>query len=154
MKIIRTDSSNTDFRTLCFHLDNDLNRRYGKAQSRYDPHNTVEDNQTVVVGYFENTPVAGGCFKEIDGDSIEIKRMYVIPEHRRKGFSSRILSALESWAKELGYAYARLETGKGQPEAIGLYQKAGYSVTKNFGPYAGIDNSVCMKKKIPDAVVK
>ena len=148
MKIMRTNNSNSDFKELCFQLDNDLNERYGKAQSKYDKHNTIENNQTVIVGYFEEIPVASGCFKAIDENSIEIKRMYVKPAHRRKGFATKILSGLESWAKELGYSFVRLETGKGQPEAIDLYKKAGYEVTENYGPYIGIENSVCMKKKI------
>jgi putative acetyltransferase len=48
----------------------------------------------------------------------------------------------------MGYSIARLETGKGQPEAIGLYEKAGYSVIENYGPYIGIENCICMKKEI------
>lgn len=72
--------------------------------------------------------------------------MYVDPSHRRKGISSKLLSELESWAKELNFAISLLETGKGQPEAIGLYTKAGYKITENYGSYIGIENSICMKK--------
>ena len=146
MKIDRTNSKNSNFKELCFKLDDDLNHRYGKEQSKYDKHNTIEDNHTVIVGYLDETPIAIGCFKAIDRESIEIKRMYVSPTCRRKGFSTKILSALENWAKELNYSIARLETGKGQPEAIDLYKKAGYEITANYGPYIGIENSVCMKK--------
>ncbi len=142
------NSSHKDFHELCFQLDNELNGRYGKTQSTYDKHNIIQDNQTVLIGYVENLPVASGCFKEIDENSVEIKRMYVVPSQRRKGFSTVILIALESWAKELRYSIARLETGKRQPEAIDLYNKAGYEVTANYSPYVDIDNSIRMKKKI------
>ena len=110
--------------------------------------NVIEDNRTVIVGYLHDIPIASGCFKEIGQNSIEIKRMFVTQTQRGKGFSKNILSALEKWAQELGYSVARLETGKGQPEAIGLYEKAGYVVTENYGPYIGIENSICMKKKM------
>ncbi len=50
--------------------------------------------------------------------------MFVHPDHRKKGFASAILKELEIWAKEIGYAYTILETGKNQPEAINLYQKS------------------------------
>ena len=60
----------------------------------------------------------------------------------------KILISLEKWASELGYKKAILETGKGQPEAIALYQKAGYQIIENYGPYKGLDNSVCMGKNI------
>jgi hypothetical protein len=57
-----------------------------------------------------------------------------------------VLQALENWSLELGHPIAILETGKGQPEAIGLYNKSGYQVIDNYGPYIGFENSVCMKK--------
>ncbi|WP_407524361.1 GNAT family N-acetyltransferase [Lacibacter sp. MH-610] len=55
---------------------------------------------------------------------------------------------LEQWAKEEGYSAAVLETGKKQPEAIRLYEKCGYSRIPNYGQYAGVENSVCMKKEL------
>jgi GNAT superfamily N-acetyltransferase len=148
MKVLRTNSSNSDFRQLCRELDSDLNERYGRVQSTYDNHNVIEDNQTAIVGYLQEVPVASGCFKQVDPDAIEIKRMFVTPPHRRKGFSSAVLAELEAWGRELGHSTAMLETGKGQSEAIGLYRKAGYEVTDNYGPYVGIENSVCMRKKL------
>ncbi|WP_155314880.1 GNAT family N-acetyltransferase [Desulfosarcina alkanivorans] len=115
-------------------------------QAEYDQHNKIEKNETVLICYINDTPVSSGCFKKVDEDTIEIKRMYVDPSHRRKGISSKLLSELESWAKELNFAISLLETGKGQPEAIGLYTKAGYKITENYGSYIGIENSICMKK--------
>jgi ribosomal protein S18 acetylase RimI-like enzyme len=55
---------------------------------------------------------------------------------------------LEIWAKEVGYTYTILETGKNQPEAINLYQKQDYTIIPNYPPYEAIDNSVCMKKTL------
>ena len=74
--------------------------------------------------------------------------MFVLPEFRNKGLASMVLSALENWAKELGYQTCVLETGKKQPEAIALYEKAGYRQIPNYGQYAGIENSVCFEKKL------
>ena len=74
--------------------------------------------------------------------------MYVSDAYRRRGFSVVVLSALEKWGSELDYSRAILETGKGQPEAIGLYRKCGYKVIENYGPYKGFDNSICMGKSI------
>ncbi|BBO66614.1 N-acetyltransferase [Desulfosarcina alkanivorans] len=146
MEIIRTNSSNQDFKKICNQLDKELNARYGHEQAIYDEHNIIEENKTVIVGYINEIPMAIGCFKQLDKDIIEIKRMYVSTLQRKKGFALKILSELEKWAKELGYSTAVLETGKKQPEAISLYKKANYEVTDNYGPYVGIENSVCMKK--------
>ncbi len=74
--------------------------------------------------------------------------MYVDPDFRGEGMAQTLLTALEYWAARLGYAKIRLETGKGQPEAIALYQKVGYSVIPNYGPYKKLENSICMEKGI------
>jgi ribosomal protein S18 acetylase RimI-like enzyme len=42
----------------------------------------------------------------------------------------------------------RLETGNGQPEAIGLYKSAGYRETASFGEYVGNPFSICFEKKL------
>lgn len=74
--------------------------------------------------------------------------MYVQPEHRGAGIAKRILAELEAWAFELGFFKAILETGKGQPEALGLYEKCGYNRIENYDQYAGMKNSVCFNKEL------
>lgn len=139
---------NPDFQILCTALDDELNVRYGISQLQYEKLNVIDDNHTVIVGYIGNEPIACGCIKEMSNQEVEIKRMFVVPEYRRRGFSSKILSALEVWAVELGYSQSLLETGKKQPEAIQLYKNHGYREIENYGPYTGLDNSICMKKTI------
>ena len=96
---------------------------------------------------FENDEaVACGAIKELDSKSMEVKRMFTLPEKRGKGLASKILNELETWAKELGYEKTVLETGKRQTEAVALYNKSGYKVIPNYGQYIGVENSVCMKK--------
>ena len=148
MKIIHTDNSHRDFVGLTSQLDAELNERYGKKQSEYDRYNIIDPIETAIIGYLNGQAVACGCFKQIDVGIVEVKRMYVDPSHRRKGFSVKILIELEKWASELGYAKAILETGKGQPEAIALYKKCGYQQIENYGPYKDLTNSICMEKLI------
>ena len=104
--------------------------------------------QHVIVAYENNQPVACGAFKKFDSESAEIKRMYVLPQHRNKGIAASVLQQLEQWAKEEGFQSTVLETGLKQPEAIRLYEKSGYNRIPNYGQYAGVDNSVCMKKEL------
>ncbi|WP_263833374.1 GNAT family N-acetyltransferase [Sulfurospirillum oryzae] len=144
----KTTNSHKDFCALTRALDAELNTRYGKEQALYDKHNVIDPIETVLVGYEEDVPMACGCFKKIDDKTVEIKRMFVASNYRRRGFSSQLLMALESWAVECGFSQARLETGKGQPEAIALYQKMGYEVISNYPPYVGMENSVCMSKTL------
>lgn len=149
MIIKRTSNTHRDFLTLTRELDVELKGIYGSLQAVYDKHNVLDPIDTAIVGYENTEPMACGCFKTIDTERVEIKRLYVKPEFRRQGFSSKILQALEAWAAELGYATVLLETGKKQPEAIGLYRKFGYQTIANYSPYQGMENSLCMQKQLP-----
>ena len=146
--VIRTNSENEDFRKLVGLLDADLAIRNGDSNDFFAQFNKIDTIKNTVVAYRDNIPLGIGAFKPFDEDSVEIKRMYVIPEHRRTGIAKAVLNELENWAKELGYNACVLETGITNPEALDLYQKAGYRIIPNFGQYAGVENSVCMKKEV------
>src|SRR4051812_44037652 len=55
-----------------------------------------------LVGYLDTTAVAMGGVRRIDADTVEIKRMYVVPACRGRGLSRVMLARLESLARELG----------------------------------------------------
>lgn len=78
----------------------------------------------------------------------EIKRMYVVPEHRGAGHARRVLAELERTAAAAGYDTLVLETGLRQPEAIGLYAAQGYVPVPGFGHYRGSELSRCFAKRI------
>jgi putative acetyltransferase len=144
----RTDSSHPSFQYLIGLLDRDLQERYGDLQSEYDRYNAINNIDTVVIAYRDEAPVGCGCFKKLDEDTAEIKRMFVKPEERGRGIASRLLVELELWAKESGFVYTMLETGTGQPEAIALYQKLGYTIIPNYAQYSGMEGSVCFSKEL------
>lgn len=145
----RTDCTNDDFQYLVSQLDKDLWARYPEEQGVYHGFNKITGIDTVVIAYRDNVPVGCGCFKPFGEEGVEIKRMYVEPAARGKGIAFSILRELEQWASELGYRYTVLETGVGQPEAIALYHKSGYSVTDNYPPYIGMPSSICFRKDLP-----
>jgi putative acetyltransferase len=93
-------------------------------------------------------PVGSGAIRELSPDTMEVKRMFVLPDRRGKGIASVILQALETWSTELGYKKCILETGKNQPEAIALYKKRHYKIIPNYGQYQSMDNSVCFEKEL------
>jgi len=144
----RTNSDDPDFISLVALLDKDLAIRDGEDHSFYNQFNKIDKIKHVVVFYENDIAVGCGAFREKESDSVEIKRMYVHPDHRKKGIASQVLAELERWAAEIKYPYTVLETGKKQPEAIALYQKSGYSIIPNYPPYENMDNSVCMKKTL------
>lgn len=146
VQIIKTDSASADFQTLVKLLDADLAIRDGAEHAFYAQFNKTDQLKYVLVLYDEQVPIACGSIREHSESVMEIKRMFVQPAFRRKGFAQMIVKGLEAWAKDLGYSKCILETGKNQPEAIQLYQKLGFEIMENYGQYAGIANSVCMQK--------
>ena len=148
LKTLRTDSDHPDFRALVALLDQDLAIRDGDEHAFYAQFNKVDKIKHVVLAFWGNQVVACGAIRAFSEEAMEVKRMFVLPEFRGKGFAAAVLSVLEAWTKEQGFARCILETGKKQPEAIGLYQKAGYEITANYGQYAEVENSVCMEKRL------
>ena len=148
LELFRTDSDNNDFKTLVKLLDADLAIRDGADHAFYSQFNHIDKIKNAIVAFMDNEAVACGAFKKISDSSVEIKRMYVVENLRGQGNAQQVLAELEKWARELNFSACILETGKKQPEAISLYQKAGYAIIKNYGPYENIENSVCMEKKI------
>jgi putative acetyltransferase len=146
--IKRTNSENNDFKNLTQMLDADLNSRYGSLQSEYNKYNKIELIETLVIAYDNEIPIGCGCFKYFETNTVEIKRMFVLPEYRGKGIASSILSELEYWATEKGFNRTVLETGSKQHEAISFYTKLGYNRTANYGQYAGNSNSICLSKEL------
>lgn len=147
---IRTDSTNPDFRALVVLLDQELRVRDGDEHAFYAAYNKIDSLAHVVVAYLDDVPVGCGAVKKYSEGIAEIKRMFVPPDHRGQGIAGAVLLELERWAAELGFAECILETGKKQPEAIRLYEKCGYTVIPNYGQYHGVENSVCMMKRLAD----
>jgi GNAT superfamily N-acetyltransferase len=117
----------------------DLARRYGGAgdDTPVDPAEFEPPLGAFLVAYRDGQPVGCGAWRTFTGvtDAAEIKRMYVVPAARGQGVAMAVLRALEDSAREAGRTRAILETGMAQPEAIGLYGKAGYQRIPDFGYY-------------------
>lgn len=148
ISLLRTDSTHPDFQALVRELDKDLALRDGAEHDFYNQFNSIASIKYAVVAYQGEVPIGCGAIKEFDGETAEVKRMFVPLHLRGKGIAPAVLAELEQWAKELGYKKCILETGKKQPEAIGLYTKCGYRVIPNFGQYQGVENSMCFEKNL------
>ena len=92
--------------------------------------------------------VGCGAVRCVEPGAGEIKRMYVRPVARGAGVGRAVLAALEAEARALGLARLLLETGVRQPEAIALYERAGFSRTERFGDYEAHALSVFMGKDL------
>lgn len=142
----RTNFSNSDLQKLIIELDNEFVVRYPYIENIRIPFNLLNENARVVVAYDQFTPIACGAFRPVDETTIEIKRMFTLPNYRNQGIGKKVLMELEHWAKREGFTVSILETGVNQPEAIAAYEKSGYTRIPNFPPYVDVKESICMRK--------
>ncbi len=136
------------FQSLIRELDAEFVERYGEIQNQYSPYNVMPSDTPAVVAFDGGTPVGCGAFRVLDIATVEIKRMYVRPNWRGRGISRQVLHALEEQARRESFKVARLETGTLQPEAIALYESAGYGRIPCYGPYVDLPMSVCYEKAL------
>ena len=97
----------------------------------------------------DDASVAIGCGAVVLFDDYgELKRMFVPPAQRGRGIAKAIITYLEAHAVQRKCLLLRLETGIHQPEAHGLYARAGYERRGPYGDYRDDPLSVFMEKKI------
>lgn len=147
-QVIRTTSENLDFQKLVAELDAYLAIRNGDENDFFVQFNKIDLLKNVVLVYQNEIPVGCGAIKEIESDTMEVKRMFVPKKFRGNGISKLVLQELENWAKELGYKKTVLETGKDMVDAVGLYQKSNYKIISNYGQYRDVLTSVCFEKML------
>ena len=150
----RTTANDKDFQLLITRLDYELWNELKADKATYDQFNNVTDSNTAVLIYADQKPVACGCFKKYGVDTVEIKRMFVEKSHRGLGLSKMVLEELEKWAEESAYQFAVLETCIHFQTARNLYGRSGYEIIPNYGQYADLPESVCMKKSLAPVVGK
>jgi putative acetyltransferase len=92
---------------------------------------------------------AVGCAALVNRDGYgEVKRMFVDERKRGLGTGRKLLDHLAMFARMAGLGVLRLETGIHQPEAIGLYERAGFVRRAPFGDYAEDPLSLFMEKHL------
>lgn len=146
--LIRTDAENADLLSLVALLDEELKSRDGDDHYFFAQFNKLAGIIGAVVAYVDAKAVGCGAFKQFSDSEAEIKRMFVRPESRGQQIAADILTELESWALQEQFIACVLETGFKQPEAIALYKRSGYTEIPNYGQYADVAASVCMRKAI------
>jgi GNAT superfamily N-acetyltransferase len=138
--------NNPDAAALRAAQEAEIRDRYAVDEPEPGVHPSAADMTCFFVAYLDGEPVACGGMRAIDAEHGEIKRMYVVPERRGSGLAPAILTTLEDDARARGWARVVLETGTGQPEAVRLYEREGYSSIPLFGDYIGEPTSLCFEK--------
>ena len=76
-----------------------------------------------LLAYEHDRPVACGGLKTVGPGVAEVKRMYVVPEARRRGVGRALLDALEGQARAMGFGGVRLDCER---HNWPFYRAAGY----------------------------
>jgi putative acetyltransferase len=111
-----------------------------------------QPNIRFFIARLDGEAVACGGVGFYDGYA-ELKRMYSRPVVRGRGVAKKLLSRLESEARENGATMLCIETGIYQHEAIKFYERVGFQPCEAFGPYAemparAIELSVFYEKRL------
>ena len=77
-----------------------------------------------------------GCvgLRPFDATTCELKRLYVRPAARGAGLGRRLVEAIVTEARRLGYAHMRLDTVPGMDAAQSLYEQVGFRETAPYRP--------------------
>lgn len=151
MKIAFVDAENADLLSLTHKLDEYYYEIVGEVQRRYEMYNNPQMFACRAVAYRDEKAVGCGCWKALDADTAEMKRIYVLPEFRRQGIASELIRRLEQDATVRGYSRAILETARTTKDSETLYLGLGYHKIPYYGSPAGEKNCLCFEKRLQDA---
>lgn len=135
-------------------LDAEVAERYGAP----DTFGIDIEGFAAAGGYFvlalapEGQAVGCGALRpfppgEADG-TLEVKRMFVRREWRRRGVARALLRHLADTARARGATALVLETGSLQPEAVALYQSEGYFRIPRYLEFTTSSDSLCFAKDL------
>lgn len=142
---VETDTHRQQVREL---LQEYIGWLHGEMQNAYgfdfDPHKMLETamrdggdftppsgRMLLVVGD-GGEPVGVGCLRRSDGETGEIKRMYIRPAFRGQGIGRMLLTRVCEEARSVGYSTLRLDSAPFMREAHKLYRTAGFREISSY----------------------
>jgi GNAT superfamily N-acetyltransferase len=122
----------------------------GTDDDPIEPEEFLPPHGGFLVGYDGDEPVAMGGWSFLPGSSTraKVRRMFVRPEARRRGYAAAVLDRLEQEARDAGAAQMVLTTGEPQAAAVRFYRSRGYADVEPFGFYADAPTSVHLGKTL------
>ena len=139
MSVARVAWGDADVQRLAAAQQAELRARYDGGQEPGTPPSAADVAVVLVARDPAGEAVACGALRPLGDGVAEVKRRYVVPAWRGRGVAKVVLAGLEAAARDRGWTTLRLETGPRQPEAVALYEGAGYRPIGAFGAYAAAD---------------
>jgi GNAT superfamily N-acetyltransferase len=88
----------------------------------------------LLLSYDDGDPAGCTCIRTIEENTAELKRMYVRPNHRRKGIGAGLVEESIRLARMLNYARIRLDSAGFMTDAHRVYRSLGF---KDISAYDG-----------------
>ena len=149
MATITAEDPGGEAAELIAELDAHLEPLYAvESRHGFSVQKLIADGVAFFVIREDGVPAGCGAIKLFSNEYGEIKRMYVRPDFRGRGFGKLMLDHLATHAKRHGIEVLRLETGIHQHAAIRLYEHAGFRRIPPFGDYWDDPVSLCYEKRI------
>lgn len=100
-----------------------------------------------------NKDIAVGCagIRELDIDTAELKRMFILTEYRGKEIGKKLLGLSIEIAKELNYNKIRLDTLPSMVHAQHLYRAFGFYEIPSYR-FNPVNGTVYMEKKLMEGI--
>ena len=92
----------------------------------FDEHDTPDTKYIVAVDDY--LPIATCRLYPEDDDRMMLGRIVVLPEYRRQGIGTQVVSEAENWARELGFTKAVVES---RDNKLPFYESMGYVANLN-----------------------
>ena len=92
-------------------------------RQEFDEHDGPDTRYIVITE--DDFPIATARMYPMDDRSMMIGRVVVLPEYRRLGIGSMVVSECELWAEELGFSKAVVES---RDNKVDFYDQLGYEV--------------------------
>ncbi|MEU8236614.1 GNAT family N-acetyltransferase [Actinoplanes missouriensis] len=150
IKIKLADFDDPDVQRLVAANLRDLSERYGGTgdDTPISGADFTPPNGAFLVASLDGKLIGSAGWRRHGASDAELKRMFTLTEARGRGVARRMLAAIEESAREAGCSRVILETGDKQPEAIALYESAGYVRIEDFGFYAGHEGVLSFAKPL------
>ncbi|MEH1129810.1 GNAT family N-acetyltransferase [Micromonospora sp. CPCC 206061] len=146
VEIVEVDPADPRLAALVAALRAELDARYPEEIDFEHP--TVKEVARFLLATVDSAPVGCCAVQPLDEGDSELKRMYVPPQLRGRGIAARLVVEAERLAARLGRTRIKLETGVRQPEAIAVYERAGFHRIPNYPPYDRWQMSLCYAKPL------
>jgi putative acetyltransferase len=85
-----------------------------------------DNNGAFFIAQLDSKIIGSVAVSKIDDEKCELRKLYVLKEHRSQGFGQILLDKAIDFALSNGYKKMELEVSKKHKQAIELYEKTGF----------------------------